>query len=57
MLTAAGWEVGLWAFFAGYDRSVLQFKPGILLRSEDCDEVLGLLEEAITRCEQRLGRA
>jgi acetylornithine/succinyldiaminopimelate/putrescine aminotransferase len=57
MLTAAGWEVGLWAFFAGYDRSVLQFKPGILLRSEDCDEVLGLLEQAIAGCERRLGRA
>jgi len=57
MLTAAGWEVGLWAFFAGYDRSVLQFKPGILLRSEDCDEVLGLLEQAIEGCERRLGRA
>ncbi len=56
MLTAAGWEVGLWAFFAGYDRSVLQFKPGILLRSEDCDEVLGLLEQAIEGCERRLGR-
>ena len=57
MLTAAGWEVGLWAFFAGYDRSVLQFKPGILLRSEDCDEVLGLLEQAIEACERRIGRA
>jgi acetylornithine/succinyldiaminopimelate/putrescine aminotransferase len=57
MLTAAGWEVGLWAFFAGYDRSVLQFKPGILLRSEDCDEVLGLLEQAIEGCERRIGRA
>ena len=57
MLTAAGWEIGLWAFFAGYDRSVLQFKPGILLRSEDCDEVLGLLEQAIEGCERRLGRA
>ncbi|MCC6640067.1 MAG: aspartate aminotransferase family protein [Deltaproteobacteria bacterium] len=56
MLTAAGWEVGLWAFFAGYDRSVLQFKPGILLRPEACDEVLGLLEAAITRCEERIGR-
>ena len=57
MLTAAGWEVGLWAFFAGYDRSVLQFKPGMLLRSEDCDEVLGLLEQAIEGCERRIGRA
>ncbi len=54
MLTAAGWQVGLWAFFAGFDRSVLQFKPGILLRSEDCDEVLGLLEDAIVLVERRI---
>ena len=56
MLTASGWEAGLWAFFAGYDRSVLQFKPGLLLRPEDCDEVLGLLEETIARCEARIAR-
>jgi acetylornithine/succinyldiaminopimelate/putrescine aminotransferase len=56
MMTAAGYEVGLWAFFAGFERSVLQFKPGILLRREEADELLGLVEAAIVRCEERLSR-
>jgi putrescine aminotransferase len=57
LMTAAGYEEGLWAFFAGFERSVLQFKPGMLLRSEDADELLGLVEAAIARCEERLARS
>ena len=56
MMTAAGYEVGLWAFFAGFQRSVLQFKPGLLINRDECDELLGLVEQAITLCESRLGR-
>ena len=55
MMTAAGYEVGLWAFFAGFQRSVLQFKPGLLINEFECAELLGLVEEAITVCESRLG--
>jgi acetylornithine/succinyldiaminopimelate/putrescine aminotransferase len=55
MMTAAGYEVGLWAFFAGFERSVLQFKPGLLIRREECDELLGLVEKAISLCEERHG--
>ena len=55
MMTAAGYECGLWAFFAGFQRSVLQFKPGILINRAECDEVLDLLEATITLCESRLG--
>jgi len=57
MMTAAGYEVGLWAFFAGFDRSVLQFKPGILINGAECDELLGLVEKTVALCEARLGRA
>jgi len=56
MMTAAGYEVGLWAFFAGFQRSVLQFKPGILINRDECEELLGLVEKAIDLCESRLGR-
>jgi acetylornithine/succinyldiaminopimelate/putrescine aminotransferase len=56
-LTAAGFEVGLWAFFAGYDRSVLQFKPPLLIDAAQCDELLGLLEEALALGERRLATA
>jgi acetylornithine/succinyldiaminopimelate/putrescine aminotransferase len=57
LMTAAGYEVGLWAFFAGFDRSVLQFKPGVLIERDECAELLALLERAIVLCETRLGRA
>ncbi len=51
MMMAAAYEVGLWAFFASFERSVLQFKPGLLIDERACDEVLDLLTEAIVRCE------
>lgn len=54
LMTAAGYEVGLWAFFAGFQRSVLQFKPALILDAERADELLGLLEDAVALCEQRL---
>lgn len=54
LMTAAGYDVGLWAFFAGFERSVLQFKPGLLIERRECDELLSLLEEAIGLCEERL---
>jgi acetylornithine/succinyldiaminopimelate/putrescine aminotransferase len=53
-MTACAFEVGLWAFPAGFDRSVLQFKPSILINRSDCDELLKLLENAITLCEKKL---
>jgi len=55
MMTAACYEAGLWAFFAGFDRSVLQFKPDILVDGEACDELLERLEQAVTLCRTRYG--
>jgi len=57
LMTAAGYEVGLWAFFAGFQRSVLQFKPAIILDAGKADELLGLVEDAVALCEKRLGAA
>lgn len=31
---------GIWAIFSQLDQSVLQFKPGLLLTAEDCEEIL-----------------
>jgi 4-aminobutyrate aminotransferase-like enzyme len=56
-MTAAGFEVGLWAFFAGHDRSVLQFKPPLLIDAAQCDELLALVDDALALCERRLAGA
>jgi acetylornithine/succinyldiaminopimelate/putrescine aminotransferase len=51
-MSKALYDHGVWAMFAGFDRSVLQFKPGILLSREDADVLLSRVEralEAVTR--------
>lgn len=53
LMSACSFESGLWAFPAGFDRSVLQFKPNLLVNKEACEEALGLLENAIKLCEER----
>ncbi len=47
LMTRACYEAGIWAMFAGFDRSVLQFKPGLLLSDAEAGEVLARLEAAI----------
>lgn len=48
LMTRACYEAGIWAMFAGFDRSVLQFKPGLLLSDSEAGEVLVRLEAALT---------
>ena len=48
-MAAALYEEGLWAMFAGFDRSYLQFKLGILADRAFCDEALGKLEAALKK--------
>jgi acetylornithine/succinyldiaminopimelate/putrescine aminotransferase len=50
-------ENGVWAIFSTLDPRVLQFKPGILLRPELCEELLDRTEVAIrkARAEARQG--
>lgn len=38
---------GVWAIFAGFDRSVLQFKPGVFLGLNDAADILNRLDDAI----------
>ena len=40
------YENGIWAIVAGFDESVVQFKPGLLVDREYCDEVLKRVENA-----------
>lgn len=41
------YDHGVWAMFAGFDRSVLQFKPGLLMERDDTTELLRRLEIAL----------
>ncbi len=41
------YENGIWAIVAGFDESVIQFKPGFLIDREYCDEVLHRVEESL----------
>jgi acetylornithine/succinyldiaminopimelate/putrescine aminotransferase len=53
-LTRALYESGIWAMFAGFDPSVVQFKPGLLIDRPYCDEALQRLEDALRRLQGRL---
>jgi acetylornithine/succinyldiaminopimelate/putrescine aminotransferase len=56
LMTRALYDAGLWAMFAGFDTSVLQFKAGLLLDATLCDEALGRFEDGMRRCLAMLGR-
>ena len=55
-LSKALYDRGVWAFAAGFDPSVLQFKPGLLLDSGTCDTVLERLSQALAAVRERLAR-
>lgn len=46
------YDQGLWAIFAGFDASVLQFKPGLLIDRKFCDEALERFQAAIRVAEK-----
>ena len=46
-MMSALYRHGVWAIFAGYDRSVLQFKPGLFVDRAYCDEALTRFEAAL----------
>jgi acetylornithine/succinyldiaminopimelate/putrescine aminotransferase len=50
-MMSALYQEGIWAIFAGFDTSVLQFKPGLLINEAYCDEALGRFEKAINIAE------
>src|SRR3546814_18851937 len=41
------YENGVWAIFSTLDPRVLQFKPGVLMTADLCEEVLERVERAI----------
>jgi len=43
------YDEGIWAMFAGFDLSVLQCKPGLLIGEALCDEILERFETAIAK--------
>jgi len=56
-LVKALYDRGVWAMFAGYDLSVLQFKPGLLVDTALCDELLEKLEAALSAARDAATRA
>ena len=50
LMTKCLYEAGIWAMFAGFDPSVLQFKAGLLVDAAYCDEALERFEAGIERC-------
>ncbi len=46
-MTAALYQHGIWAMFAGFDPSVLQLKPGLLIDTAYCDEALQRIDDAL----------
>jgi acetylornithine/succinyldiaminopimelate/putrescine aminotransferase len=54
MMTGALMSSGIWAVYAGFDPSCLQFKPGLLLSDEDARTALAALD---TACAQVGGAA
>lgn len=50
-LSRALYRHGVWAIFSGFDLSVLQFKPGLLIDEPYCDELVEKLDAALTEIE------
>jgi putrescine aminotransferase len=50
-LSRALYQSGVWAMFSGFDLSVLQFKPGLLVDEPYCDDLLTRLDSALTKIE------
>jgi signal transduction histidine kinase len=46
-MSAALYRHGIWAMFAGFDRAVLQFKPGLFVDEAYCNEALTRFEAAL----------
>ena len=46
LMTKLLYDAGVWAMFAGFDRSVLQVKPGLLMAAADREQVLNAFDQA-----------
>ena len=51
------YENGVWAMFSSLDKRVLQFKPGVLMNAELCEEILDRFDAAMPRARALMGRS
>ncbi len=53
-VSRALYEHGIWAIFSSHDKRVLQWKPGVLLTSGMCQEILDRFDAAMPRARELL---
>jgi putrescine aminotransferase len=56
-VSRALYENGIWAIFSSLDKRVLQWKPGILLSREMCDEIMERFDAAMPRVRELIHAA
>jgi acetylornithine/succinyldiaminopimelate/putrescine aminotransferase len=52
LMTKMLFDAGVWAAYAGFDHSVLQVKPGLLMTDAETDEVLAAFDRACAAAAQ-----
>ena len=50
-MSKALYDNGIWAMFAGYDLSVIQFKPYMYTDKSLVDDIIEIMEKAIIQCQ------
>ncbi len=56
-VSRALYEHGVWAIFSSLDKRVLQFKPGVLLSVDLCEEILDRFDAAMPRARELMHAA
>lgn len=56
-VSRALYEQGVWAIFSSLDKRVLQFKPGLLLTADMCQEILDRFDAAMPYARELLHRS
>jgi acetylornithine/succinyldiaminopimelate/putrescine aminotransferase len=56
-VSRALYEHGVWAIFSSLDKRVLQWKPGVLLSHDMCEEIMDRFDAAMPRARQLLREA
>ncbi len=56
-VSRALYEHGIWAIFSSLDKRVLQWKPGVLLTADMCQEILDRFDAAMPRARELLREA
>jgi putrescine aminotransferase len=56
-VSRALYEHGVWAIFSSLDKRVLQWKPGVLLTAETCQDIMDRFDAAMPRARELLAKA